>query len=155
MNLPKDTIICGAFKLQIDAGFEGTLWNKQYRGRYYEASHAGRFIAVYKDSFCEGTSDTMTISYSGQKAITYVPNAFSPNNDQINDSFPSAFVGVSDFNLRIFNRWGEQIFEGQNVFWPGTYKNGLIAQGIYLYIIEYRDCKEIWNLLKGTVTLVE
>jgi len=154
MKLSNDTAICGAFNLDLDAGFDRAVWNRQYTGRYYTVSTAGRYIAIYKDSFCEGTSDTINISYLGKKAYVFVPNAFSPNNDQINDDFPSAFDGVSDFHVSIYSRWGEMIFEGQNIHWSGAYKDAIVEPGVYLYIVEYRDCRGVWNWLKGTVTVI-
>ncbi|MCS6818609.1 MAG: gliding motility-associated C-terminal domain-containing protein, partial [Chitinophagales bacterium] len=86
----------------------------------------------------------------------YVPNVFSPNKDGFNDRFEVFGKGIKDFNLKIFNRWGEKIFETNNQYdsWDGTYKGVLQEPGVYTYvlIVTYLDNKEINR--KGTVTLI-
>lgn len=72
----------------------------------------------------------------------YIPNAFSPNNDGINDVF-RPFTGtecqISDYTIRIFNRWGSLVFESNNIetAWDGTFRNQPAPQGVYLYAIQY------------------
>ena len=61
----------------------------------------------------------------------YVPTAFSPNKDGLNETFHPVSVAVKDYKLTVFNRWGEQIFVTQNQEegWDGTYKNVNHSQG--------------------------
>jgi gliding motility-associated-like protein len=64
-------------------------------------------------------------------------NAFSPNNDGVNDLFIPNFTGVSDFTYVIYNRWGAKIFEGnRSTPWDGTYDSKPAMAGIYFVIIE-------------------
>lgn len=67
-------------------------------------------------------------------------NAFSPNNDGVNDRFIPNFTGVSHFSYSIYNRWGAKIFEGdQNTAWDGSYNSRPVMAGTYLVIIEAVD----------------
>ena len=69
-----------------------------------------------------------------------IPMAFSPNGDGLNDVFKVYGVGLNEFELLIFNRWGEVIYQTNNQFegWDGK-KNGNPCQiDVYVYKIVYR-----------------
>lgn len=65
----------------------------------------------------------------------YIPSAFSPNGDGMNDSFGVKGEGISNYHLYIYNRWGEVIFESTNPKqqWDGKYKGQPSEQGTYVY----------------------
>ena len=68
-----------------------------------------------------------------------IPNVFTPNADGKNDLFEIDYSGVTDFNLTIYNRWGQIVFETQNpnVYWDGQTPAGLNApEGTYYYILK-------------------
>lgn len=90
----------------------------------------------------------------------FLPNAFTPNNDASNDLFlgKGYLDGISDFNLNIWNRWGEKVFETNDPRdgWNGQkYNTGSLSpQGVYVYQISFegpRGEKEAWD---GHVTLL-
>ena len=65
----------------------------------------------------------------------YIPNAFTPNGDGMNDTFGIKGEGLEDFKLVIFNRWGEEIFQSENPKdqWDGKYKGQAVQQDVYTY----------------------
>lgn len=65
----------------------------------------------------------------------YVPNTFTPNGDGLNDTFGVAGEAIKDFNMQIFNRWGQLIFETSNANerWDGTYLGVKVPMGTYVY----------------------
>jgi gliding motility-associated-like protein len=73
----------------------------------------------------------------------YVPNSFTPDGDGMNDVFfPSGFgINDDDYVFMIFNRWGELIFESHKKFepWDGTYKGGLVQNGVYVWKLNFKD----------------
>lgn len=70
----------------------------------------------------------------------FIPNAFSPNGDGLNDVFTPVFQGGSDIIIRIFNRWGELIFINKNgEGWDGNNKGKPAEQGIYHYIVSLKN----------------
>lgn len=87
----------------------------------------------------------------------FVPNTFTPNGDGNNDIFIPQGFGVDKIELmRIYNRWGELIFETQNISngWDGTF-NGKPAQpGVYVYYIEAFCLNGEKSFKKGNVTLL-
>ena len=50
---------------------------------------------------------------------TFIPNSFTPNNDNDNDLFFPSIIGHKSYNLKIYNRWGELIFDKDNGTWNG------------------------------------
>ena len=67
----------------------------------------------------------------------YIPNTFTPNGDGINDTFGVAGEAIKDFNIQVYNRWGEMIFETANANerWDGTFKGTKVPMGTYVYRI--------------------
>lgn len=93
----------------------------------------------------------------------YIPNAFSPNNDNVNDHFTIHSNNNSVFveEIMIFDRWGEMIFnrKGVNVseeslYWDGTKNGNLCLEGVYVYIISYLDEENRSQRINGDLTLV-
>jgi gliding motility-associated-like protein len=77
--------------------------------------------------------------------LFYVPNVFTPNSDQFNNTFYPVFTSgydPYDYHLMIFNRWGELIFESYNagIGWDGTYGNGdLVQDDVYVWKIDFKE----------------
>jgi gliding motility-associated-like protein len=88
----------------------------------------------------------------------YLPSAFTPNGDGLNDVFkPISAVMPSYFKMRVFNRWGELVFQSADASkgWNGVFRGRLQEQGGYAWIIEMRETdQEKMRVLKGTVLLV-
>ncbi len=89
----------------------------------------------------------------------YVPNAFSPNGDGMNDEFFNAgyVMNVAAYNMSIFNRWGEKVFTNDNyhAFWKGLDKNGkAMPEGVYVYAIKVSTLTGKQYEYTGSVTLV-
>jgi gliding motility-associated-like protein len=80
--------------------------------------------------------------------IYYVPNAFTPDGDEYNNTFTPVFTSgfdPYDYHLTVFNRWGEIVFESYNasIGWDGTYRSRgeLCQDGVYVWRIEFKETK--------------
>ncbi len=71
----------------------------------------------------------------------YMPNAFSPNGDGVNEAFGPVGYGIKDYELTIFNRWGQRLFRGSSEEWKGEFRNKTIPAGQYIYQITVTDFK--------------
>ena len=93
--------------------------------------------------------------------LMYIPNTFTPNGDEHNNTWLPIFTSgfdPYDFNLNIYNRWGELIFKSYNskVPWDGTYNNTLCQNGTYTWVIVYGDKdNDKKTLIKGNVNLIK
>ncbi|RAI99918.1 gliding motility-associated-like protein [Chitinophaga skermanii] len=85
-----------------------------------------------------------------------VPSAFSPNNDNINDVFLVKSFGAVRFNLKVFNRWGELVFESNdpNMGWDGRYKGALQPMDAYGYVVYIEFTDGTKGSRTGNVTLL-
>ncbi|TXC78627.1 choice-of-anchor L domain-containing protein [Luteibaculum oceani] len=90
--------------------------------------------------------------------ILYIPTAFTPNGDGVNDAFAIEVVGVepSAFSVHIFDRWGEELFSSKDPFfkWDGSYLGELCKGDVYVWAIRYKTLDGKQKNLSGRVTLV-
>ena len=81
-----------------------------------------------------------------------IPNAFSPNQDQINDVFKAkSYQNIVEFHAYIFNRWGQKLFEWTDINegWDGTYRGKDVKQGTYFVLVKARGADgETYNIRK-------
>ncbi|MCB0793335.1 MAG: gliding motility-associated C-terminal domain-containing protein, partial [Flavobacteriales bacterium] len=86
----------------------------------------------------------------------YAPNTFTPNGDGINDRFLVLGTEIADFSLLIFNRWGEKIFESDDLRegWDGTYNGVLSPIDTYVWRVDYQEYSGDGGTLFGHVNLV-
>jgi gliding motility-associated-like protein len=87
------------------------------------------------------------------------PNAFSPNNDGLNDVFFFSAYGTKELRLLIYNRWGELVYEtndpSENGGWDGTFKGEDMPEGVYLYKLLYSGLTETERgVQKGAIHLL-
>ena len=87
----------------------------------------------------------------------YLPNAFSPNSDGVNDRFIVRSNFVKTMDLRVYDRWGEEIFVSTDINdgWDGTYKGALLSPNVYAYCL-IATCSNGAEYKKvGNVTLIQ
>lgn len=115
------------------------------------------FTVTGEENGCVSQPDTIVVINASTDFV--VPNAFSPNGDFLNDAF-SAYseINYPVFQLQIYNRWGEKIFEANNMLtrWDGTYLGKQQEIGTYIWIINYEQLNRKGVMLqrKGTVALL-
>ncbi|GGH65258.1 gliding motility-associated-like protein [Filimonas zeae] len=107
--------------------------------------------ATGKVGGCVTTDQTEVLVYT---AVT-VPNAFTPNNDGIHDTWEILYLdGYPGSIVQVFDRYGRQVFigqPGQNVAWKGTYNGKPVPTGTYYYIV---DLKNGAKKMTGSVTVI-
>jgi gliding motility-associated-like protein len=86
----------------------------------------------------------------------YAPSAFTVNGDNLNETFKLGGIFLEDFTLKIFNRYGELVFESHdmNTSWDGTYKGNPAPADVYVFMAEGRGRNGKLVTVKGTVTLI-
>ena len=111
--------------------------------------------SVVVDTSSAGCIDTTVIYHNPW----YIPNAFSPNGDGINDYFQiyGSRDGMDYLSIKIFDRWGEKVFESNDLYfaWDGTYKWQKVSSGLFVYELDlaFRNTPSIHN--KGSITLIK
>lgn len=121
-----------------------------------EAYYTVKLLAYNSLLGCyDSTRKTLTVL---DFCLIEVPNAFTPNNDGLNDYFrPHNALKADDYDFRIFNRWGQMVFQSNNWQdqWDGKINGVIQTTGVYVWMLRYthRDTKQK-VFRKGTVTLI-
>ncbi|HEY8660724.1 MAG TPA: gliding motility-associated C-terminal domain-containing protein [Hanamia sp.] len=115
-----------------------------------------RFYLTVKDALgCIGTSSVFIKVYKGP--AIYIPNAFTPNGDGLNDVFKATAAGIRQtIYFKIYNRWGKLMFETQDITkgWDGRYMGIAQPTAVYVWVVKGIDISGKTIDLKGTVTLI-
>jgi gliding motility-associated-like protein len=107
-----------------------------------------------------GCKDTTSAKLFIEPYTFYAPNTITPDGDEHNNTFlTEAYLGVVDYQIRIFDRWGSVVFSSNDIFepWDGVLPNGMPAQdGTYVYRIELKSCEPIKNekLITGHINVL-
>ncbi|MFT4756986.1 MAG: gliding motility-associated-like protein [Vicingaceae bacterium] len=129
--------------------------NAQNKASYSIENGNYRVVAVKHDSKrIESTSNTAELL---NPSTSYFPNAFTPDQDGSNDKFGAVGINVEKYELKIFNRWGELLFESNNIThkWDGTHNGTAVAVGVYVYTFFAIEMTTRRSISKtGTVTLL-
>ena len=105
---------------------------------------------------CIGYDTVFVQAYQGPNY--YVPNAFSPNGDGLNDVFRAVPVGIAKTDwFRIFNRYGQLVFETNQWLkgWDGKFKGKVQPMGVYVWVVKGVDKNGRVVEMKGTVMLIQ
>lgn len=165
-NLGSDVIYCNTkgivLKLSAKVSDGATVqWSTGSTEPEITVHDKGRYWVSVTEAPCTGT-DTIVVVEELCACTAFVPTAFSPNGDGLNDMFkPETESGcpVRAYNMQIFNRWGHLIFQNKVGYglsgWDGTYK-GLPADiGVYYYQLHFEAGTHHKAFVqKGEVTLV-
>jgi gliding motility-associated-like protein len=158
--LGPDTLICTGDRLLLNAFYNGAsyLWQDGSTQATQYATGKGIYsVHVTVDPSC-AASDTVVID-EDPCSLPYLPSAFSPNGDGLNDLLRIIYHG-SEYKLlhfSVFNRWGEVVFNTRDFSqgWDGSYKGKPCDVGAYFYVWEVAsDRTGQHHSEKGDVTLV-
>ena len=144
--------------LDAGGGMFSYTWQDGSNDQIYEVDKEGDIQVMVEDiNCCYNTGSLKVISL----AIT-LPNAFTPNGDDLNQEF-FAFGpndGVENFNLKVYNNWGQIVWETNNFTqgWDGTIKGQLALPGLYTWLLGFDVIGDLTGIgrvkYKGTVTLL-
>ncbi|PRY36454.1 gliding motility-associated-like protein [Spirosoma oryzae] len=108
--------------------------------RILPVSQVGNYILRVTDPLGCTASATASVINQCEPRVN-VPDAFSPNNDGINDQFQVFSNYITDYEMRVYNRWGEVIFVSTNPEqkWDGTYRGSDYPSMLYPYVLTYKS----------------
>lgn len=122
-------------------GETSNLFEPQHQYPLGEVGNYSAQLIVTTNAGCSDTAYQVIIVQD--QLVFYVPNTFTPDGDEFNNIFipvMTAGFDANDYMLRIFNRWGELIFQTSdvNVGWDGTYNGTLMKEGAYIWTLEFK-----------------
>ena len=147
--------------LNLESGGNGRydyLWSTGETTSDIYVYSGGLYKVTISEEFCS-ISDSVFIKEYCSPSL-YIPNAFTPNDDDKNNTFFAKSRNIIGFNILIFDRWGMLIFESDNVFqhWDGTFKGRPVQEDVYVWKICYSYYNIGGSLVEknrvGTVTVI-
>ncbi|HMC96328.1 MAG TPA: T9SS type B sorting domain-containing protein, partial [Flavobacteriales bacterium] len=125
----------------LDAGNPGSRydWSTGETSQVILAGAYGWYIVEVTNQYdCAGRDSANVIEFC--PSAIWVPNTFTPNGDGTNDIFIPAGKNIAKMHLRVFDRWGEMLFESDDpaVGWDGTYNGELVKNDMYVWRLTYQ-----------------
>ncbi len=122
-------------------------------------SHTTLYTLQVSDGICM-RSDTVlvkTFEFSCEKPFVFIPDAFSPNGDNINDILYVRGKIIKEMDFKIFDRWGEMVFESFDRAhgWDGTFRGKKLDPDVYDYWLKVTCLDGVEKLIKGNITLLK
>lgn len=164
-TLGTDTTLCENTTLTLNTSSPNAtyLWQDNSLDSIMMVSSSNNYWVQVTNN-CGTSSDTIEVLFmdcdtlSSDTAWLEMPNVFTPNRDGSNDLFiPVQYNGIVSAKIVIFNRWGQQIFNSEQLMqgWNGRTTTGIeVPSGTYFWIVNYIDIEENKATLKGAVSLL-
>lgn len=162
LNLGNDTTVCTGQKLVLNAfsyshdTFMHYEWSTGDTSSRIIVDAPGQY-KLKATNVCGEVSDVIQVKFVKCTDELFVPNAFTPNGDNLNDLFmPGLNVGLKAYEMKIYNRWGKVVFATNDVGsgWDGRYMGAVQPQDVYIWYIKYKGASGKQYFLKGWLTLI-
>ena len=127
--------------------------NGEITSDIFDISTGSYSLIIYDAEGCSIPIKYFDVGFDSFNSCVEIPSGFTPNNDNIHDEW--VIYGLNDFpdvNVKVFNRWGQQVFnsQGYNVNWDGKFNGEDLPSAAYYYIIELNQSEKVFN---GSVTI--
>ena len=159
--LGNDTIVClgNELILQVENNNDfGVTWSNGSQENSLTVDKSGIYWVIVNTK-CSVTEDSISVVFEDCNCFVFVPNAFSPNNDKANDVFyPRTECAIENVVFRIFNRWGEKVFESTSadIGWNGIFKEKNAPLDTYVWTLGYNAIGDSTpQFMKGMVSLIK
>lgn len=167
LTIGKDQTICKSEKIELSAteGFISYTWEPNYNITKTTGKNVYVFPEITTSYSVTGESapgcfirDTVMITVENCPQKFYVPSAFTPNKDGLNDAFKPIITGaLSNYKFVIYNRWGQVVFATTNKSdgWDGTFRGKMQDAGSFTWVCQFQFYNKKANVEKGVVTLIK
>lgn len=155
-DLGPDTTFCSVdeWKLSVNLPPADLLWNNGQTGNSILADASGSYYLTAENA-CFIRSDTIQLTFEGIQYGPFIPNAFTPNGDGLNDILEIVGSVLDEFEIQIFDRWGKMVFFGNQMStWDGKIEGIDAPEGVYVWQLSYIRCDGVNETVSGSVTLV-
>jgi gliding motility-associated-like protein len=159
VSLRTDTVLCYGDTLLLQPEVKDVLTYKWSTGAAtpgIAVTEKGKYTLQVANT-CGNNSASVNIGFVRCSENLLVPSAFTPNKDGLNDVFrPVTDASIKQYNLNIYNRWGQVMFTSNNMSrgWDGTVNRIQQSIGGYVWVIEYTSKTGKHYSIHGTVTLI-
>ncbi len=152
-----------SFKTIANLSSSDTVWIDDSIHQRIDTAYCYRLLAVENKPLQD--SSISNIACAVLPSRMFIPNAFSPNSDGINDVWKVSALSIYNltkepllnFSMKIYTRWGERIFEGTSLSdgWDGTLDGKKVPEDVYFYVIKAEGIDKKTYFLHGNITLMK
>lgn len=153
-----DAVIHNEWQMSTDSEFENISYRITEQDFTYTFTEEGityvRFVGSNSDGSCEAYGDVYTVTIGASELL--VPNAFSPNDDGVNDVWKVSYRSLIDFECWIFDKQGHQLhhFSNPNDGWDGKRNGKTVKPGVYFYVIQAKGADGKKYKKSGDINIV-
>jgi gliding motility-associated-like protein len=158
-----DTTFCGKENMELkpeklNITPDNYLWSTGENTPTISVTEEGTYWLQISEGNCV-VKDYIYITGGYESGTLWIPNTFTPNNDRLNETFKPIGTDILQFDMKIYNLWGEKIFEttDYNIGWDGMYKGQVAEMATYVWLINYTtSCSKNFPIRKsGQVNLID
>ena len=153
-----DAVIHHEWQIAEDENFENIEYRFTEQDLDYTFTDDGtlfvRYVGSNADGSCDVYGDVYTVSIGASDIKC--PNAFSPNDDGVNDEWKVSYRSLLDFKCWIFDRYGAQLFYTDNpeTGWDGKRGGKVVPPGVYYYVIQATGADDKKYKLSGDINII-
>lgn len=155
ITLGPDTSLCDSEEILLTVVATGAIdhyiWNDGSINSTLLTDAPGQYyVTAYTMEGCN-SSDTLSIAACCRFTLE-IPNAFTPNGDNINETFKPVISATTNYSMIIANRWGAILFETNDTTeaWDGKFKGSMCPEGVYFVILNYDKCDDLGEFKNET-----
>lgn len=163
-DLGPDRSLCLGQDIQLDASHPFNadyLWadGRTTSGLADPTVIPGTFLySVQVSNACGLAVDEVVVTVADCEPAFFIPNAFTPDDDGINDAWRPVVRNVLEYEILVFNRWGDVVFSSVNPdeYWIGNMRDGehFVPKGVYFYRLKYSTEKLDAGYIEGHVLVI-
>lgn len=158
LSLGKDILACIGDIVQLNTNMPHSsfTWQDGSILPYYDVSKNGIYWVI-ASNVCGNFTDSVKVEFKECNCKYTMANAFTPNNDGLNDRiWPYLVCDVSEYSFIIANRWGQIVYSSSTPGdkWDGTVMNQPGETGVYYYMLKLKNTAGNSFLYKGDITLI-
>lgn len=159
LSLGNDTTLCIGEIITIGSNVLNSnyLWNTGQITPSIIASDSGLY-SLEITNVCGSANDSIYLDKEDCNCEVSIPNIFTPNGDGINDALsPMVTCELKSFQLSIYNRWGDKVFESNNpnIQWDGRVHGRNAQNGAYTYLLDYKFINDVNKQKSGVIVIAD
>jgi gliding motility-associated-like protein len=159
IDLGNDSTLCYGDRLVLNStSLDGSTytWSNGWKEPVISITQPGKYWVSVMNR-CGKFADTLRADFNTCRCNYFVPTAFTPNNDGLNDKVaPILDCSGAEYSFRIVNRFGQIVFESKNPMekWDGTFNGQPAEIGVYFYLLQLKEPRGKDFQFKGDITLI-